>query len=89
MSKGNEHSSHKRFNNRVENAHQPTRRKEKCLIRLKSPASAQNTLAPMGKTRNLFAVSVGRYTNSASKQRAQFQNAKQIWQEAATGLLCD
>ncbi|WP_131793658.1 IS6 family transposase [Legionella brunensis] len=89
MSKGTEHRSHKRLNNRVENAHQPTRRKEKCLIRFKLPASAQNTLALMGKTRNLLAVSVGRYTNSASKQRTQFQNAKQIWQEATTELLCD
>lgn len=33
MSKGTEHRSHKGLNNRVENAHQPTRRKEKCLIR--------------------------------------------------------
>src|SRR5690606_1714960 len=38
MSKGSEHRSHKRLNNRVENAHQPTRRKEKCLVRFKSPA---------------------------------------------------
>lgn len=32
-----EHRSHKRLNNRVENANQPTRRKEKCLIKFKSP----------------------------------------------------
>ena len=38
MGKGVEHRSHKGLNNRVENAHQPTRRKEKCLIRFKSPA---------------------------------------------------
>ncbi|WP_232220449.1 hypothetical protein, partial [Legionella tunisiensis] len=41
-----------------------------------------------GKTRNLFAIAVGRYTNSAAKQRALFQNAKEIWQSAATELLC-
>lgn len=88
MSKGTEHRSHKRLNNRAENAHQPTRRKEKCLIRFKSPASAQLVLALMGTTRNLFAIAVGRYKNSASRQRAQFQNAKEIWQSAATELLC-
>ena len=77
-----------RLNNRAENAHQPTRRKEKCLIRFKSPATAQHVLALMGKTRNLFAIAVGRYTNLASRQRTQFQNAKQIWQDAATELLC-
>ncbi|CAM4496393.1 MAG: hypothetical protein LEGION0403_FIIPPAGN_01689 [Legionella sp.] len=43
--------SHKGFNNRVENAHQPTCRNEKCLIGFKSPAGAQNVLALMGKTR--------------------------------------
>ncbi len=61
--------SHKGLNNRVENTHQPTRRKEKSLIRFKSPAGAQNVLALMGKTRNIFAAAVGRYTNSALNQR--------------------
>ena len=32
-----EHRSHKRLNNLVKNAHQPTRRKEKCLIKFKLP----------------------------------------------------
>tara|TARA_B100000949_G_scaffold209207_1_gene201482 strand:- start:172 stop:351 length:180 start_codon:yes stop_codon:yes gene_type:complete len=59
MCKGTEHRSHKGLNIRVENAHQPTRRKEKCLIRFKSPAGAQRVLALMGKTRNLFAVATG------------------------------
>ncbi|CDZ79432.1 hypothetical protein BN59_03750 [Legionella massiliensis] len=88
MSKGTEHRSHKGLNNRAENAHQPTRRKEKCLIRFKSPASAQNVLALMGKIRNLFAITVGRYTSSASQQRLQFLKAKNIWHEAALELLC-
>ncbi|WP_209025835.1 IS6 family transposase [Legionella israelensis] len=69
MSKETEHRQHKGLNNRVENAHQPTRRKEKCLIRFKSPTSAQNVLALMSKSRNFFAVAVGRYTNSALEQR--------------------
>jgi Transposase and inactivated derivatives len=32
-----QYCSHKSLNNRAENAHQPTRRKEKCLIKFKSP----------------------------------------------------
>ena len=40
-----EHRSHKRLNNRVENAHQPTRRKEKCLIKFKSPWGIQRILS--------------------------------------------
>ena len=51
-----EHRSHKGLNNRAENAHQPTRRKEKCLIKFKSPQGAQRTLSLMGKVRNLFSV---------------------------------
>lgn len=36
-----DHRAHKELNNRVENAHQPTRRKEKCLIKFKSPQGLQ------------------------------------------------
>lgn len=88
MSKASEHRSHKRLNNRVENAHQPTRRKEKCLVRFKPPGSAQNVLALMGKTRNIFAIAIGRYNKSASEQRQQFHHAKNIWQSAAAEILC-
>jgi len=49
-----EHRSHKRLNNRAENAHQPTRRKEKILIKFKSPQGAQRTLSLMGKVRLLM-----------------------------------
>ena len=82
------HLKHKRLNNRVENAHQPTRRKEKCLIRFKSPKSAQLVLSLMGKVRNIFAVDVGRYTNPASIQREQVCKAKAIWDNPALQLLC-
>lgn len=88
MGKGVEHRSHKGLNNRVENAHQPTRRKEKCLIRFKSPAGAQNLIALMGCTRNLFAVAVGRYTKPVQQRRSQFQVAKEIWKHAALEFLC-
>ena len=77
-----EHRNHKGLNNRAENAHQPTRRKEKCLIKFKSPQGVQQTLSLMGKVRNIFAIDIGRYSNNARSQRDNFQYAKSIWNDA-------
>ncbi len=88
MCKGTEHRQHKGLNNRVENAHQPTRRKEKCLIKFKSPGGVQKTLSLMGKTRNIFSVAVGRYKNTAQEQRVKFKEAKEIWNFAASQAFC-
>ncbi|MBA3284401.1 MAG: IS6 family transposase, partial [Nitrosopumilus sp.] len=82
-----DHRTHKRLNNRAENAHQPTRRKEKCLIRFKSPAGVQRLLSLMRKVRNIFSVSVGRYKNTASNQRQAFAAAKNIWLQAEQQIL--
>jgi putative transposase len=82
-----DHRSHKRLNNRVENAHQPTRRKEKCLIRFKSAPGVQRLLSLMGKVRNIFSVEVGRYKKKAPDQRLAFTAAQAIWLEAAQQLL--
>ena len=41
----------------------------------------------MGKIRNIFAVDVGRYRQNATNQRSAFNHAKEIWNEAAQGLL--
>jgi putative transposase len=87
MRKTAEHRSHKGLNNRIENAHQPTRSKEKCLIKFKSPLGGQRTLSLMGKLRNLFAVEVGRYTKEACRRKECFQVACSIWCEAAQSLL--
>jgi putative transposase len=88
MCKGTDHRQHKGLNNRVENAHQPSRRKEKCLIKFKSPAHVQKTLSLMGKTRNIFAVAVGRYKNTAQEQRKKFMEAKEIWNFSALQAIC-
>lgn len=82
-----EHRTHKRLNNRVENAHQPSRRKETCLIKFKSPSGTQSLLSLMGKVRNIFSVEVGRYTKKAPDRRLAFAAAKAIWVEAAIHLL--
>lgn len=72
MCRKTEHRTHKRLNNRVEIAHQPTRRKEKCLIKFKSPQGIQRRVSLMGKVRNLFAVDVGRYAKKSSERKAAF-----------------
>lgn len=81
------HRSHKGLNNRVENAHQPTRRKEKCLIKFKSPKGVQRLLSLMGEVRNLFAVFVNRYKHKAPIRRQLFDAAKSIWDNAASQIL--
>jgi putative transposase len=42
----------------------------------------------MGKVRNIFAVSVGKYKNSASIQKHKFYEAVTIWQEASKEVYC-
>lgn len=88
MCRQTEHRTHKGLNNRVENAHQPTRRKEKCLIKFKSPQVAQRMLSLMGKVRNIFAIDVGRYVKKAPERKIAFAAAFAIWIEAAQQLLC-
>ncbi len=82
-----DHRSHKGLNNRFENAHQPTRRKEKSLIKFKSPRGVQQLLSLMGKVRNLFAVCVNRYKHSSPLRRQLFDAAKSIWDNAASQIL--
>jgi putative transposase len=47
-------SRHKRLNNRAENSHRSTRRRERALQRFKSPAHAQQLLAPFGPNSDHF-----------------------------------
>ncbi len=81
------HRSHKGLNNRVENAHQPTRRKEKYLIKFKSPRGVQQLLSLMGKVRNLFAVFVTRYKHKAPLRRELFDAALSQMDLAASQIL--
>ena len=83
-----DHRRHKGLNNRVENAHQPTRRREKSLVKMKCPHGAQRLLSLMGRTRNLFAVAVGRYKNPVDIRRQKQAQAFKIWNEAAAEVLC-
>ena len=86
MCRGTQHRSHKALNNRAENAHLPIRRKEKCLIKFKSPEGVQRTLSLMGKVRNLFVIDVGRYLKKASARREAFKAAAPSGQRRPKGF---
>src|SRR3982750_1348062 len=49
-----EHRRHKSLNNRAENSHQPTRRRERQMKRFKSPGQAQRFLSAHDPINNLF-----------------------------------
>src|SRR3982750_2992124 len=49
-----EHRRHKGLNNRAENSHQPTRRRERQMKRFKSPGQAQRFLSAHDQINNLF-----------------------------------
>lgn len=51
---GVEHRQHKGANNRVENLHQPTRRRERQMKRFKSPRQMPRFLSIHDTTANLF-----------------------------------
>ncbi|RYE13378.1 MAG: IS6 family transposase [Sphingobacteriaceae bacterium] len=75
--KSSEHRSHKRLNNLIENAHQPTREKERQMRGFKLPGSAQRFIATMGTMLNL--LKVGRYKHTASIYKEKFKNAINIF----------
>src|SRR5208337_1725521 len=51
-----EHRQHKGLNNRAENSHQPTRRRERIMKRFKSPRQVQKFLSIHDQLANLFHV---------------------------------
>jgi putative transposase len=69
-------------NNRVENSHQPTRRRERKMQRFKSAGSAQKFLAAHAAVYNTF--NVQRHLTSARTHRAFRAAAMNTWREAVT-----
>src|SRR3954463_3107371 len=51
---GVEHRQHKGLNNRAENSHQPTRRRERIMKRFKSPRQVQRFLSAHDQVANMF-----------------------------------
>ena len=80
---GVERRRHKGLNNRAENSHQPTRRRERQMKRFKSPRHAQRFLAAHDQINNLFHLR--RAYLPAHQYRAARARALQTWAEV-TGI---
>jgi putative transposase len=76
---GVEHRQHKGINNRAENSHQPTRRRERQMERFKSPRHAQRFLAAHDGINNLFPLR--RHRLPAAQYRAARTQAFRTWAE--------
>ena len=79
---GVEHRQHKGLNNRAENSHQPTRRRERIMKRFKSPGQAQRFLSVHDQVANLFRRPAN--TNAAHYRRSRV-HAFRVWSEV-TGV---
>jgi putative transposase len=77
------HRKHKGLNNRAENSHQPTRRRERQMKRFKSPGQAQRFLSAHDGINNLFHLH--RHQVPAAQYRAARTQAMQVWAEV-TGV---
>jgi len=82
---GFEHRQHKGLNNRTENSHQPTRRRERQMKRFKSARQVQRFLAIHDPINNLFLFR--RDHLSASQYRAARTQALDAWAEVAGARL--
>src|SRR3954463_10616203 len=76
---GVEHRRHKGLNNRAENSHQPTRRRERQMKRLKSRRQAQRFLSARDQINNLFHLY--RDHLPSTEYRAVRAQAFAIWAE--------
>jgi putative transposase len=76
---GVEHRQHKGLNNRAENSHQPTRRRERQMKRFKSARHVQRFLSAHDQINNLFLLP--RHRISATDYRAERTRAFQVWHD--------
>jgi len=74
---GVEHRRHKGLNNRAENSHQPTRQRERQMMRFKSAGQAQRFLSAHDQIGNLFHLR--RDHVSAVQYRAARAQAFEAW----------
>jgi putative transposase len=78
-----EHRKHKGLNNRAENSHQPTRRRERQMKRFKSAGQAQRFLSVHDGINTFFHLR--RHQVPAIQCRAARTQAFQVWVEV-TGV---
>ena len=78
-----EHRKHRRLNNRAENSHQPTRRRERQMKWFKSAGQAQRFLSAHDGINNLFHLR--RHQVPAVQYQSAWTEAFQVWAEV-TGV---
>jgi putative transposase len=76
---GIEHRQHKGLNNRAENSHQPTRRRERQMNQFKSAGQAQRFLSAHDQINNLFYLRRDHVT--AAELRAARTQKFNVWAE--------
>jgi putative transposase len=76
---GVEHRRHKRLNNRAENSHRPTRRRERAMQRFRSPERAQHFLACFEPIRGHFCPR--RHLLPAARYRAVLADRFAVWRQ--------
>ena len=76
---GIEHRQHKGLNNRAENSHQPTRRRERQMKQFKSAGQAQRFLSAHDQINNLFHLRRDQVT--AAEHRAARTQTFRVWAE--------
>jgi putative transposase len=79
-----EHRRHKGLNNRAENSHQPTRRRERQMKRFKSPGQAQRFLSAHDQISNLFQLRRDHVT--AVQYRGARTRAFELWAEVSGAM---
>src|SRR4051812_20929000 len=77
-----EHRRHKDLNNRAENSHQPTRRRERQMKRFKSASQAQRFLSAHDQINNLFHLRRDHVT--VSEYRAARACAFDVWADISS-----
>ncbi len=73
------HRAHKGLNDRIENSHRPTRKREKIMGRFKSPRQAQLFLSAHDQINTVFRPR--RYTLSAASYRHARADAFGLWND--------
>jgi len=79
-----DHRAHKGLNNRIENSHRPTRKREKIMGRFKSPRQAQRFLSAHNQINTIFRPR--RYKLSAASYRHARADAFSLWYDYAAGM---
>ena len=80
-----EHRQHKGLNNRAENSHQPTRRRERQMKRFKSARQAQRFLSIHNPISNLFHLR--RHQLTATSYRSARRAAFEVWADITSVAL--